>query len=388
MKQLGPILVCVAVGCTGVFDPRNMDRDASSAQDGDLPADGDADSDTDADGDQRVEGCGDGECSPDEDPHECPEDCSEICGDGFCTHSEHPCNCADDCDTCGDGVCSRSETLAECEEDCASGDFVLICNGVFMMGSPSNEEGREADEDLHEVTLTHDFFIRATEVTQADFQEIMGYNPSHFSGCAECPVESVSWHQAAAYCNALSAVEGLDECYDCIGDEHETLCLESSEHSDPYECLGYRLPTDAEWEYAARAGTSTATPLGDLGDDTTGCDSHPALDAIAQHCGVTGGDETQPVAGLNPNGWGLYDMLGNVYEWCHDRYVPQLGTEPVVDPFGSLDATERVRRGGGYRAGPSDNRCAFRSGRLPNERRASDSQGFRPARTLGVDVED
>ena len=139
----------------------------------------------------------------------------------LCTHDENECSCVD-CTTCGDGICHATEAGDDsCAADCTAG-WVRICAGTFMMGSPVTEEGREPGamrETLHEVTLTHDFEILSTEVTQTNFAALLGYNPSQFVACGgDCPVEMIAWHEAAAYCNELSTTAGFGECYDCTGD--------------------------------------------------------------------------------------------------------------------------------------------------------------------------
>lgn len=208
--------------------------------------------------------------------------------------------------------------------------FKLIKPGSFMMGSPRNEAKREIDEVLHKVTLTKGFYIQTTEVTQAQWAALMKNNPSFFYECGhECPVESVSWSDVHKFINQLNEKE--------YGRR-------------------YRLPTEAEWEYAARAGTSTAYSFGK--------DSNKLKD-YAWYNGNA--DKIQPVAGKKPNAWGLYDMYGNVWEWCQDWYGDYL-LEDVEEPWGPSDGLYRVKRGGSWVRNASRCRSAFRDGFKPGFR--------------------
>ncbi|MBU1495215.1 MAG: SUMF1/EgtB/PvdO family nonheme iron enzyme, partial [Actinobacteria bacterium] len=279
-------------------------------------------------------------------------------------------------DLCGDGV----------DSDCDGSDeiscFVTIIAGTFTMGSPAEESGRDVDETQHEVTLTRDFEILNTEVTQAQFEAVRGYNHSEFSDCPDCPVETVNWHEAATYCNELSELAGLASCYDCwVGDLSSVRCEPSGTYLSPYECPGFRLPTEAEWEYAARAGTTTATYNGDLEfvreDPYWDCESAEVLDPIAWYCHNSGG-RTHAVGTFNPNDWGLFDMLGNVNEWCHDGYGVYPGGS-VTDPNGPIWGSSRVVRGGAYYFNASGVRVAFRFGYTPNS--TFGAKGFRLVRT-------
>ncbi len=203
--------------------------------------------------------------------------------------------------------------------------FVYIAPGTFTMGSPTSEEGRWNDESQHQVTLTRGFYLQAHEVTQGEWVEVMGENPSGFPDCGDrCPVERVSWEDAVLYANALSRSEGLSECYGSAGSVRDGGTV--------YDCEGYRLPTEAEWEYAARAGTSGAR--------------YGALNSIAWHADNSGGS-THPVGShRSPNAWGLHDMLGNVYEWTHDVFESYGGR--VTDPSGPSTDSFRVLRGGSW----------------------------------------
>ncbi len=258
-------------------------------------------------------------------------------------------------------------------------EFVEISPGSFRMGSPPDEPGRYDREGPQEISLTVPYAITRTPVTQADFREAMGYEPSHFKH-PKRPVERLSWHEAAAYCNMLSIEDGLEPTYLCIGSGTRSRCEVDPSWSIPERCPGYRLPTEAEWEYAARAGTITATAVGDLtwahiqrSDGT-----NPIHEPIAWFFGNSG-VSTHRVALKKANPWGLYDVLGNVEEWCHDWYAarPQ---NPKIDPVGPRRGTERVIRGGSHKSLARTCRVAYREGRRPTVRSAD--LGFRPVRSL------
>jgi serine/threonine protein kinase len=261
----------------------------------------------------------------------------------------------------------------------APGRWVVIKGGRFTMGAPFTEMGRDGDETPHIVDITRDFYLRTTEVTQGDFLAVMGYNPSQMTGCgATCPVENVTWHEAAVYCNALSLRESLSTCYQCSGAGRDARCVPRQGDVSPSACPGYRLPTEAEWERAARADHAQATYAGDL-SSTESCESpHPILDRIGWFCGNSGG-VTHPVGQLQPNRWLLQDMLGNVWEWCHDWHGP-LAEAPAVDPAGAPFGTHRVMRGGAYSNSANLLRAAVRGRGQPEN--ASPAGGFRPARTI------
>jgi formylglycine-generating enzyme required for sulfatase activity len=182
--------------------------------------------------------------------------------------------------------------------------FVLIEPGTFLMGAGTPFTW---DQPTHKVTLTKGFYMQVTEVTQAQWQAVMGSNPSQFKG-PTLPVGQVSWDDAQEFLKKLNAVE---------------------------KSAKYRLPTEAEWEYAARAG-QTGEP--------------PNLDAVAWY-GENSDKQTHPVGQKQPNGWGLYDMLGNVAEWCADWYDSKYYTRsPPVDPSGPETGNDRVMRGGSISA--------------------------------------
>ena len=212
--------------------------------------------------------------------------------------------------------------------------------GQFMMGSPTSERGRDADEVQHEVVLTRGFFLAETECTQGQWEAVRGGTPSYFMG-TERPVEQVSWEEAVEYCRKLTAKQRAEGIL-----------------ADGWE---WRLPTEAEWEYAARAGT-TGARYGDL-------------HAIAWH-GVTHQVKTPEVKCKKANEWGLYDMIGNVWEWCSDWH----GDYPsgsVTDPMGPSSGSFRVFRGGSWLNDARYARSAKRLGDGPGNRHYF--RGFRPA---------
>ena len=194
--------------------------------------------------------------------------------------------------------------------------FVLVPAGTFNMGSPEDEPGRDSDETRHQVTLTQSYYMQTTEVTQSQWEAVMGNNPSSFTGCPDCPVESVSWGDVQAFIDKMNALgEGV-----------------------------YRLPTDAEWEYACRAGTVTPFYWGDYGN----CSKANYGNLWSEECVGINPGRTMNVASFASNAWGLYDMSGNVWERCQDWYSDEMPSTPVIDPTGPSSGTERVDRGGGW----------------------------------------
>ena len=240
--------------------------------------------------------------------------------------------------------------------------FNYIPAGTFIMGSPSTENGRSSGEIQHVVTLTKPFLMQITEVTQAQWMNVIGFNIAGYANGGNYPVENMNWYEAAYFANALTALESsLTPCYDlgtCTGmvgglsPRFECPSIALVEN-----CTGYQLPTEAQWEYAARAGTVTAFYSGDITNSDSTCDADSNLDSIGWYCGNTG-DATsfQPVGGKEPNDWGLYDMSGNVSEWCFDYmksgsdgyYIsPEARTDPTGPSLADSDMGYRVTRGGG-----------------------------------------
>jgi formylglycine-generating enzyme required for sulfatase activity len=220
--------------------------------------------------------------------------------------------------------------------------FVLIQPGTFTMGSPSGELCRDSGETQHQVTLTRAIYVAATEVTQAQWQATMGWEDSYFDG-PNLPVEQVTWFDAVSYCNLRSAAEGLTPVYTITGAEYDENHIGFAGVTWNPNANGYRLLTEAEWEYACRADSTGAFCNGDIGQ--CHCGSEPNLGDVGWYCGNSG-DQTHDVGTKSPNAWGLYDMHGNVWEWCWDWYGSYGGT--VTDPAGPASGSNRVSRGGGW----------------------------------------
>jgi len=211
--------------------------------------------------------------------------------------------------------------------------MVALPGGWFEMGSADGE----ADESLHRVWLTA-FFMDQYEVTQESFEKIMGRNPSRWTE-PKNPVEQIRWKDAAEYCNARSRLEGLGACYD------------PATWKCDFGKSGYRLPTEAEWEYACRAGARTKYFFGE----------DPV--ELGKHAWFKGNSTRGPsaVGGKRPNAWGLYDMCGNVWEWCNDFYKDDYYRHsPERDPRGPETGTTRILRGGSWNSRPDACRSAYR----------------------------
>ena len=252
-------------------------------------------------------------------------------------------------------------------EDCKSG-WCRIPAGCFVMGSPKDEWGRGANtENQVKVTLTHPFLIQQKETSQADWVALGLKNPStapikpgNSGDCLEpaCPVGNVTWFEAAGFANLLSQKEGLKPCYvleGCTGQLGEGMACTQIGTTAPtyYECEGYRLPGEAEWEYAARAGTTTAFYTGPITKlaQTSDCENDPNLVKAAWYC-ANSGTLTHPGGQKTKNAWGLHDVLGNAYEWTNDVMKGLgYGIGPLDDPWGKVDIKDPIEgivlRGGG-----------------------------------------
>jgi formylglycine-generating enzyme required for sulfatase activity len=249
-----------------------------------------------------------------------------------------------------------------------SGALVRIDVGdsvTFRMGSPEGEPGRDPDETPHEVKLTRSLLVSDHEVTQGEWFGTMLWNESAFPG-ADRPVESVTWYDAVLYCIRRSNAEGLTPAYAMADSIRQGNHIIRAEVGEVPGANGYRLPTEAEWEYLCRAGTESAYYSGDLLQfDCAPID--PNLDPVAWYCGNSGpasARASQPVMRKTPNAWGLYDMHGNVYEWCGDWYARDYLPDRS-DPEGPSTGVSKVARGGSYFSAPPACRSAFRLNRPP-----------------------
>ena len=275
-----------------------------------------------------------------------------------------------------DGCGFFEESVENCELGCTSDgteclgepEMIQISAGEYTLGSPENEVGRDDDEYIHNVRITYDYLISATEVTQELWIALMGENPSYFIDCGgDCPVESVTWLESLRFANELSIAFGLDLCYEIDGNQVI---------SNATNCSGYRLPTDAEWEIAARAKTTTAVFTGDL---TSATGSDPVLNEIAFYA-ATSANSPRPVGSLLENEWGMHDSAGNVWEWTWNWYENADPQGNLTDPFGPLTGSIHTRRGGSWQNEPDAQRAANREPTISDYR--SYNTGFRLVQTL------
>ena len=260
--------------------------------------------------------------------------------------------------------------------------MLSIPGGTFQMGQPNPNlggTGWSSDEQPVDTVTVSAFYMDKTDVTQADFQALMLVNPSNFTGDLLLPVETVTWFDAVLYCNKRSKQDGFDTVYSftSVTGTPGNGCSDLGGLAMDFTKNGYRLPTEAEWEYACRAGTTTDYYWGKNYPPTTSTDTL-AIDsnAVWYYNSPTG---TQPVATKKPNAWGLYDMNGNVWEWCNDWYG-RYTSGNQTDPTGPSTGSSRVLRGGSWvNGGVNLLRSAFRlSGDSPGVR--YNSIGFRCVR--------
>ena len=246
--------------------------------------------------------------------------------------------------------------------------FVRIPGGTFIMGSPANES-ESSNAIQHQVTISG-FYMGMHEITQAEYEEIMETNPSRFIG-SNLPVEQVSWFDAIEYCNRRSQREGLTPAYTISGFGINLIVTWNRNAN------GYRLPTEAEWEYACRAGTTTPFSTGNniTTDEANYNGYYPYNNNIRGEYRA----RTTPAGSFPANDWGLYDMHGNVWEWCWDWYgAYPSGTQ--TDPDGPVSGDNRVMRGGSFMLSAYDARSANRENYTPSRRFFT--IGFRVARNL------
>ncbi|HEV8003457.1 MAG TPA: SUMF1/EgtB/PvdO family nonheme iron enzyme [Planctomycetaceae bacterium] len=271
--------------------------------------------------------------------------------------------------------------------------LALIPPGEFLMGSSKSEVGGVYGELKHAVRISKPFHIGVHEITQSEFKQVLGRNPSFFSNgggpsekatgpdTSRHPVEQVTWYDAVEFCNALSQKEGRPPYYRIAGIEREADGSIKSATVSVEGGGGYRLPTEAQWEYACRAGTTTPFNFGTACNGVEcNCNGNSAEGTNVQGPSLR---RTAPVGSYQPNAWGLCDMSGNVWEWCWDVFVwSYYEQSPKSDPAGPPQGSLRLNRGGGWNGGGKPRRSASRIGYAPGFR--SNGTGFRLARDSGV----
>jgi len=251
-------------------------------------------------------------------------------------------------------------------------------SGRFYMGSHDSDEYlRNNEHPQHKVTISCNLFMGVYLVTQKQFLELMEYNPSLSSDNENCPVEGVTWYSAVEFCNKMSEAESLSPYYEIKAVRRRANNSIESARITILGGEGYRLPTEAEWEYACRAGSITPWSFGDQVMEV----GHYAwyYDNASM--------ETHPVGQRKPNSWGLHDMHGNVMEWCYDWYSDvyyQQCPEESVDPAGPTEGVSKVLRGGAWQFGAEATRCAYRNSSTPDT--AAGVIGFRVCRTADDDA--
>jgi formylglycine-generating enzyme len=247
--------------------------------------------------------------------------------------------------------------------------MVWVPSGTFLMGSPPGEPDRDPQEVQHPVDITG-FWMGRHPVTQEEWLSVMRVNPSYFRGSMQLPVEGVTWYDAIAYCNQRSMQEGFKPCYRCSGAGADPRGWPAGWKQWTHDLIscdwtanGYRLPTEAEWEYACRAGTTTATAFGNTLTSRQGNFNGE----FPYNCQDPGPNlqRTTPVGQYPPNPWGLSNMHGNVSQWCWDWYAPY-PQAPEQNPRGpTRPSTRKVFRGGSWFSHGAELRSATRFGDAP-----------------------
>lgn len=431
----------------GMVNYTSADGDTDVDIDGDVDVDQEVDIELDEEIDDGTVSCDLPNGSDCDDHNNCTD--NDSCNNGICSGSTYSCNdhgdcnsqndiCScitgyvgDYCDTCDDGYIG----YPDCQK-AGTPDFVTINAGSFWMGSPdgncpneyagscANEIGRDVNEPLHHVNIASDFEIMRNEVLQGEFTELMGWNPSSFISCgSNCPVEQISWFDALAYSNKKSESLGLPSCYileqvecdngtiagdnymECFGSNggiSSAVVTLSVGLSDIIDCLGYRLPTESEWEYAARAGSLTAYYKTEGSDGTNSQTGKTPLDENLDLVGWYGGNCSVDYEGADsctgwfdgasscgtnqsgkkaPNAWGLHDMTGNVWEWMSNAHYFYPGDENYSYGDGCSDtSTCKIFRGCSWGSIAEYCRIADRGMRSPDHQ--SKYLGMRLARTL------
>ncbi|MCC6157562.1 MAG: formylglycine-generating enzyme family protein [Deltaproteobacteria bacterium] len=353
--MLATLLASVTIGCGDDDDddsePGDDDAADDDVSDDDTEDDDTGDDDT-ADDDTTDDDTGDDDTADDDTDDDTADD-----------------DTADD-DTTDDDT-GDDDTQIACEDlitpELVEPEVVEIPAGTFTQGSPEEELGHSSLEEQREVTISKAFYMMKYEVTQSLWLAAMGeINPYQVECGDNYPVTVVRWMDAVEFANLLSVEFGYTECYE-IGETSATWDT---------DCTGFRLPTEAEWEYAARAGTDTAFYNGDIVDP--GCADEGLLD-IAWYCGA--GYSAHEVGLKDPNAWGLYDMLGNAWEWAFDGYDAEPynydPAGPVTDPV-APGTLARIYRGGSMYAYAANCRAAYR--RLALSTYMDEDNGVRLAR--------
>jgi sulfatase modifying factor 1 len=269
--------------------------------------------------------------------------------------------------------------------------LALIEAGEFEMGTRQGQAFAKPNETLHTVTISRPFLMGTHEITQAEYRRVMKVNPSGFSvdgvgkanvagmATAAFPVDSISWFDAVEFCNKLSELDGYEPCYKLTNVQRKAGSIEKADVEFTLK-NGYRLPTEAEWEYSCRAGTTTRFHCGN------GCTNQQANLRYVTSGGYGGPGATHElgrpakVGSYKPNAWDLYDMHGNVAEWCGDWYdANYYRHSPAADPPGPDAGVQRVLRGGNWMVTYENCRSASRFWHTPDE--VKDYIGFRVARS-------